>query len=172
MADMLLLIDVQGGWARRNPRTVQTITQSLPALRRRMELVWVYMLREEMAEEFAKAHLRPSDRRLLQRRLGLPIYPAITDKIFFKTEGDAFTNPALCAHVIQTRPETLYLAGFMGTQCVRNTAIGGLGLRQSFNIAVLAPLTADQNDIYRVESFGLENHIRQIDQNNLELLLR
>lgn len=122
MPDTLLLIDVQPEWTDRNPSVTARIAAALPLLRDHMDVVWVYNDRE-WAERHPGSVLRgrlPGNFNLAARMAA----PRKDERVFFKSEQDAFTNPSLAPYLLNRDCSNIYLAGFLASCCVMSTAAG------------------------------------------------
>lgn len=54
-----------------------------------------------------------------------PDLHVVSDHIFIKTEGDAFTSPYLIPYLEKNKVKHIVLVGLMADKCVYHTAIGG-----------------------------------------------
>lgn len=166
MAKALLLIDVQNHWSSANPKTTQAIREALPDLRRVMPIVWIFMdmwgdyfqSREKCVQDLTPEALH---------ELQPTIMPDIADRIFFKTDNDAFDNSRLADSLTERGISDLVMGGFFGVHCVLSTARGAL--KNRFSVSVARPLVADMYDRFHEENFN-ETRVRHLDKDALKKL--
>lgn len=147
MNDALLLIDVQHPYTASNPETVEALRHALPGLREKMPLIWVFMGEAEADSKVTQLrgrNLRHVFHDNTAHGLRPSLHPQGQDFVTLKAEMDAFTNQNLAGFLTGKYIQTVYLAGFLSSQCVLESALGAL--RHSFNTGIFQNLTADRND--------------------------
>ena len=139
-----LMIDIQTPWDYKNPETMRRIEATLPAIREKMEVIWIYMDAEWLCRSpgAAKRGNLPGIFSLASK--GHRAQPRKDERVVFKHDCDGFENNALNSYLKGRGIDDLYLGGFMFSDCVLKTALGA-SLSDYF-VTVLHPLCADTRD--------------------------
>lgn len=151
-----MIVDFQEYWAQRNPETARRILDSVETARAQgMTILWTYILGDPRNK--TRFHVPPPEQAGLRdvkdiftgcARFSEEFYPAAQpcpeDFIAGKgpDETDAFSNQYL-ERFLRGSKRT-YVAGFMHSYCVYNTA--QFGVYAKLPIVVLSGLTADKHD--------------------------
>lgn len=145
MGKALFVVDVHDVWAKRNPETTRKILDAVNEMRQQMDIVWIYAASsvELPLTEFQPNTLREKFN-LLNERYNLVVQPHLGDLVATKPSMNGYQNTDLADRLRERGITEHYYLGFVGTECVLSTALGGA--KAGFDSNLVCDLTAEGRD--------------------------
>ncbi len=139
----LVLVDVQGPWARSNPVTTKRIIDAANALRGQLTIVWLVMNYETQKNNAPllggdATPLLPED-----DHYRVAFQPDPRDWVVSKTRRDGFSNNELPDFLDHHDISRIHMGGFRTAQCVFDTAVSAAMGRR---VSLLSDLTSNGGD--------------------------
>ncbi len=153
-----MAVDVQNIWARQNPATLFRLNSAIDSLRKRMPIIWVFMLDGPRRPRQWPA-LNWESRALVDtRHSSAPtLRPKNGDWVTLKDEADAFGNLQLGPFLKQQGIDHLIVGGFLSQQCVLQTMTGAR-YYEHLRVTFAADLSADGGDERRLTHAECKAH--------------
>ncbi len=155
MSAAFLAIDIQYPWSTNSPKTTDRLRVAIDDIRSSMPIIWVYMVDKQTS--FSEKAL-PAYNRLLEEWLKPAIKPEAKDWSLTKSATNLFSDGRADKFFKTAQITDLYIGGFLGHDCVLESAIGGIAAK--FNVAVIPSLVSN----------GLDNPLQEENTKTMQNL--